>query len=126
MEIRVSSKSSGGFIKGVYGGGRVWGRGGGSRAGGSGVGDGRVSAAALSLAPPLCSRWDSAGFVCLEYRPLLLSALLGQPLILDSQAICLRDAGQNPGHSSGTILGLLSDLSGKRGFLLPALLAIRK
>lgn len=28
MEIRVSSKSSGGFIKGVYGGGRVWGRGG--------------------------------------------------------------------------------------------------
>ena len=60
------------------------------------VGDGRVGAGcSLTSWPSLCSLWDSAGFVCLEYRPLLLSALLGQPLILDSQAICLGDAGQS-------------------------------
>ena len=63
---------------------------------GSRVGDGRVGeGCSLTSWPSLCSLCDSAGFVCLEYRPLLLSALLGQPLILDSQAICLGDAGQS-------------------------------
>lgn len=95
MEIRVSSKSGGRGYKGGVWGGRVWGRGGAGGLGGRGGGWEGWCGLLSHILASLCSLWDSAGFVCLEYRPLLLSALLGQPLILDSQAICLGDAGQS-------------------------------